>query len=456
METFTHYKINHTDNGIEVVLYMNENLTEFSAELGTLSKVNESSITADAINYIKSKLPLLKIKTCKIMAGGMLLSVLGVGALPTNKASAAKNDIQQSEITSLSYTVSSGDTLYSLAMRHGITVDALKQANHLSSDVLQIGQKLTIPNGVISTPNQMIYKIVSGDTLYSIATRNGTTVDAIKSVNNLSSDFLQIGQTLTIPNVSTPAPAQTADTTTHQVVSGDTLYSIAKRTGTTVDALKKANDLSSNLLEVGQELTIPKSKTSSPSPTTKNKCEVVAGDTLYSIATRNGTTVDAVKKANNLSSDLLSLGQTLTIPSMSTPITTETSFASKQQPAKNQEEVEWLAKMIFSEARGETLEGQIAVGAVIMNRVKSPLFPNTVKDVLFEKSYGYYQFTPAETGAINTATPNSQHLEAAKRAMNGEDPTNGALFFYNPDKTSSSYLRSRTVSTKIGGHVFAF
>src|SRR5690606_27200723 len=101
-------------------------------------------------------------------------------------------------------------------------------------------------------------------------------------------------------------------------------------------------------------------------------------------------------------------------------------------------------------------EGQIAIGAVIMNRVNSPLFPNSVKEVLFEKSYGYYQFTPAETGAIHTAEPNAQNYEAAERALNGEDPTNGALFFYNPDKAQSAYLESRTVSTTIGNHVFTF
>lgn len=265
---------------------------------------------------------------------------------------------------------------------------------------------------------------------------------------------MSVGQTLAIPQFDTSAPAQTNETT-YQVDPGDTLYSIAKSNGTSVEAIKKANNLSSNLLEVGQELTIPSGGSVAPTQTAENTYKVVSGDTLYSIAARNGTTVDAIKMANQLSSDLLSIGQTLKIPTGAVA-PTETSFTSDQQTAVNQEEVEWLAKMIYSEARGETFEGQVAIGSVIMNRVKSPLFPNNVKDVLFEKSYGYYQFTPAETGVINSATPNEQHIEAAKRAMNGEDPTNGALFFYNPDKTSSSYLRSRTVSTAIGNHVFAY
>ncbi|MEH7237701.1 LysM peptidoglycan-binding domain-containing protein, partial [Bacillus sp. JJ1562] len=223
MEIFTHYKINETAQGIEVILYLTENATEFSAELGSLSKMNESSITNEATSFIKRKLPLLKIKTCKIMAGGMLLSVLGIGALPSQKTAAAKNTVTQSQTTTLTYKVSAGDTLYSIAKRYGTTVDALKQANHLSSDVLQIGQSLIIPSSFTATPNQATYQVVSGDTLYNIATRNGTTVDAIKLENNLSSDFLQIGQTLKIPNGVSSAPTQTNETT-HQVVPGDTLY----------------------------------------------------------------------------------------------------------------------------------------------------------------------------------------------------------------------------------------
>ncbi|WP_010281195.1 LysM peptidoglycan-binding domain-containing protein [Bacillus timonensis] len=458
MDIFSHYKVNETEHGMEVVLFLNDNATEFSAELGSISKAQESSMTNEAISFIKRKLPSLKIKTVKIMAGGMLLSVLGIGTLPTHKASAAKNKMDHSHTTSLAYTVTAGDTLYSIAQHYGTTVDAIKQANQLSSDRLQIGQVLTIPSGISSAPIQTAettYQVVAGDTLYRIANQNGTTVDAIKKANQLSSDILQVGQTLIIPSGETTAPTQNNETT-YQVDPGDTLYSIAQRNGTSVEAIKKANNLSSNFLEIGQELTIPSKETHIHTEKNGTTYQVVSGDTLYSIATRNGITVDAIKKANQLSSDLLSLGQTLAIPSGDRSAPIEKSFTSKQEAVADQEEVEWLAKMIYSEARGESLEGQIAIGAVIMNRVKSPLFPNNIKDVLFEKSYGYYQFTPAETGAIQKATPTKEHIEAAKRAINGEDPTNGALFFYNPDKTSSSYLRSRAVSTTIGNHVFAY
>ncbi|THE09754.1 LysM peptidoglycan-binding domain-containing protein [Bacillus timonensis] len=456
METFTHYKINETEQGLEVVLYLNENRTEFSAELGTIPNIQESSIKNEAVSFIKKKLPSLKINTVKVMAGGILLSILGIGALPADKAAAAKKTSTPSHSASLSYTVTAGDTLYSIAQLYGTTVNAIKEANHLTSDLLQVGQTLTIPSDgtSITIPTDNTYQVVSGDTLYSIAQRHGTSVDGIKKANQLSSDVLSIGQTLTIPSGNTSSPAQT--TTTYQVVSGDTLYSIAQRHGTTVDIIKKTNNLTSNLLGIGQTLTLPSGGTATPAPTAEATYQVVPGDTLYSIATRNGTSVDAIKRANNLSTNLLEVGQELAIPSGSSKAPAKKPITTEQRSAYNQEEVEWLAKMIYSEARGESLEGQIAVGAVIMNRVKSPLFPNTVKDVLFEKSNGYYQFTPAETGVINTATPNSQHMEAAKRAISGEDPTNGALFFYNPDKTTSSYLRSRTVSKTIGNHVFAF
>lgn len=445
MRPFMNYKIIESEDGIEVVLYLDQNLSEFSDDLGTISKTNETTIKQDAVSFVKKMFPTLKVKSIKVMAGAMLLTSIGLASLPSFQASAAE--------PISSYTVSAGDTLYNIAQRNGTTVDAIKQANQLTSNVIHIGDTIIIPGENVSTPTQTTtYRVVSSDTLYGIASRHGTTVDAIKSANNLSSNLLQIGQTLTISSgdeTTAPAPTQNK-TTTHYVVSGDTLYSIAKNHNTTVDAIKNANGLSSNILNIGQKLTIPTSGTATPAPTTESSNQttyrVVSGDTLYSIATRYGTSVNALKQTNNLTSNVLTIGQNLTIPATGT----------SSSAVINQEDVEWLAKMIWSEGRGEPLEGQIAIGAVIMNRVKSPLFPNTVKEVLFEKSYGYYQFTPAQTGIIHVATPNAQNKEAALRAINGEDPTNGALFFYNPQKASSPYLESRTVSTIIGNHTFSF
>ncbi|WP_407270490.1 LysM peptidoglycan-binding domain-containing protein [Radiobacillus sp. PE A8.2] len=448
MEPFTHYKLNETAHGVEIILYLDESLTEFSDELGTTSKMGESNINKEAVSFVKRMFPSLKVKTVKIMAGAMLLTSFGVGTLSAKHAEA-------SPAPSL-YTVSAGDTLSEIAEQRGTTVEVIKQANQLSSDVIYVGQALNVPASGSLAPHQKnatSYIVVPGDTLSEIAEQSGTTVEAIKQTNQLSSDVIYVGQALNVPGSGSSFPIQT-NATSYTVVSGDTLSEIAEQNGTTVDAIKQSNQLSSDVIYVGQALNVPASGTSAPASTNGSSYIVVSGDTLSEIAARNGTTVDAIKQTNQLSSDFLQIGQALTIPtatSLTSPLT-----EAKQQAKVNQEEVEWLAKMIFSEGRGETLEGQIAVGAVIMNRVESPLFANNIKDVLFEKSNGYFQFTPAATGAIHAATPSVENIDAATRAINGEDPTNGALFFYNPDKTSSPYLLDRTVSTVIGNHTFAY
>ena len=111
---------------------------------------------------------------------------------------------------------------------------------------------LAICKGNEVPPNTITYTVVAGDTLYGIANRYGTTVDAIKKLNNLSSNTLSIGQKLLIPSASS------SSNITYTVVAGDTLYGIANRYGTTVDAIKKLNNLSSNTLSIGQKLLIPK------------------------------------------------------------------------------------------------------------------------------------------------------------------------------------------------------
>ena len=109
-----------------------------------------------------------------------------------------------------------------------------------------------------------------------------------------------------------------------------------------------------------------------------------------------------------------------------------------------------LARCIYAEARGESYTGQVAVGAVILNRVDSAQFPNTIAGVIYQKN----AFTAVSDGQINL-TPDQTALNAAKDAMNGWDPTNGCLYYYNPAKATSSWIFSRETVVTIGKHVFA-
>ena len=200
------------------------------------------------------------------------------------------------------YIVKSGDTLYSIANQYGMTVDELKSLNNLSSNTLSIGQKLVVNEGNAATLDT--YTVKSGDTLYSIANKYGLTVSELKSLNHLTSDILSIGQVLNVSNSNT-TPSNPSNTYT--VKSGDSLYSIARKYGITVDALKSANGKTSNLLSIGEILVIP--TTSSTRTYT-----VKSGDSLWKIATTYGVSVNALKQANGLTSDLLSIGQILIIP----------------------------------------------------------------------------------------------------------------------------------------------
>lgn len=109
-----------------------------------------------------------------------------------------------------------------------------------------------------------------------------------------------------------------------------------------------------------------------------------------------------------------------------------------------------LARCIYGEARGESYTGQVAVGAVVLNRVKSSQFPNTIAGVIYQR----HAFTAVSDGQINL-TPDQTAINAAKDAMNGWDPTGGCLYYYNPATATSSWIFSRETVVTIGKHVFA-
>lgn len=207
------------------------------------------------------------------------------------------------------YTVQKGDSLWSIAKKFGITVDELKEANNLSGNLLNIGQNLFIPNEEEEIPSgdDIYYIVKKGDSLYSIASKYNTTVMEIKKLNNLTSNTLSIGQRLLIKKV-TPTKGKT-----YMVEKGDSLYSIAQKFNTTVDNLKALNNLATDVLSIGQVLVIPEDTNLDEN---KEIYIVKSGDTLYGIAQKYGISVDDLKKANNLTNNTLSIGQSLIIPSV--------------------------------------------------------------------------------------------------------------------------------------------
>ena len=206
------------------------------------------------------------------------------------------------------YVVQKGDTLYSIANKLGTIVSELKKENNLTTNTLQIGEVLRIPTKEIYEGEENVYIVQKGDTLYSVAMANNTTVDELKKANNLTSNILSTGQLLKIPSALLPE-------STYIVKKGDSLYSIANKYNTTVDELKRINNLTSNILSIGQVLKLPSDKVSDVEKEENTiNYTVQKGDSLYSIARKYSTTIDKIKDLNNLTTNLLSIGQVLLIP----------------------------------------------------------------------------------------------------------------------------------------------
>ena len=209
------------------------------------------------------------------------------------------------------YVVKKGDTLWTIAKNNNLTVQKLKDLNNLTTNNLNIGDTLIIkePTTTETTGANNIYTVVKGDTLYSIAQKNNTTVNEIKRLNNLNSNTLSIGQKLIIKE----SPNNITDKNNYYTVKkGDKLYSIANNYKVKVDDIKKINNKLNNNLSIGEILVIPSNTTSENINTTTYT--VKYGDTLYSIAKKYNTSVSDIKNLNNLSTNILSIGQKLILP----------------------------------------------------------------------------------------------------------------------------------------------
>lgn len=169
---------------------------------------------------------------------------------------------------------------------------------------------------------------------------------------------------------------------------------------------------------------------------------VKPGESLYLISKKYKTSITALKNENGLTRNTIYPGQVLRIPA-ATPSRNAAAAISKS-------DIEWLARAVYGEARGEPFTGQVAVAAVILNRVESSQFPDTIKEVIFEP----LAFTAVADGQIYL-TPNASAYSAARAALNGLDPTGGALYYWNPARATNKWIWSRPIIKRIGNHVFA-
>lgn len=204
------------------------------------------------------------------------------------------------------YVVKKGDSLWSIARANGLTVDELKSLNNLSSNVLHVGDTLLISSADSTgdNGNDNYYVVKSGDTLWSIARKYNLSVNELKALNNLSSNALSVGQRLIVGKESS---------NDYVVSAGDTLWAIARKFNVSIDDIKALNNLSSNNLSIGMTLKIPLYSNKQNEET--NVYVVKSGDSLWSIARMFNSTVDEIKSLNSLKSNVLRIGQRLVVPS---------------------------------------------------------------------------------------------------------------------------------------------
>jgi membrane-bound lytic murein transglycosylase D len=221
----------------------------------------------------------------------------------------------QKRIDFVKHRVDKGETLSQIASRYGVPVSEVTKANELkNADRIYIGMSLVIPvpGSVAASESPKLklvtYRVKSGDTLSTIATRTGVRLDQIRSWNKLSGDTIYVGQNLILRSPSS-SPTASAKPVSYTIKRGDTLSQIAARYGILTSELQRTNKISkASSIYVGQVLSVPGGTTTSYTSYT-----IKAGDNLGAIAKRNNCTVDEIKQWNSLSSTVIYPGQKIRI-----------------------------------------------------------------------------------------------------------------------------------------------
>ncbi|KJS82344.1 MAG: hypothetical protein JM58_15165 [Peptococcaceae bacterium BICA1-8] len=254
-------------------------------------------------------------------------------------------------------------------------------------------------------------------------------------------DYKKIIASIVLGFILVPIMAVPIMAMNYTVVPGDTLFKIGQKFGVSYQSIMGENGLKSSTIKPGKNLSIPQK------PDAGSLYTVKAGDTLFLLAKKFGTTADAIKRANGLKSDTIKIGQKIRLSAGSTAVGSSRSHSGYNF---TQEELDLLARAVYSEARGEIYTGQVAVAAVILNRMDSSDFPKDVRGVIFQP----WAFTAVHDGQF-WLTPNPTAMRAVRDAINGHDPTGDALYYWNPVTATNKWVWTRPIIKTIGKHVFA-
>ncbi|WP_112180932.1 C40 family peptidase [Paraliobacillus zengyii] len=313
MDFIRSHRLEKDQEGYTVILFLDQNFTEFSSELGT-DNMNSSKTNENMKDYVADRYPNKKVNTIKVFLGSILVMTLAF-ANETEVSASTKAPLPN-KLTAIedpsTYSVKSGDSLFKIAQTYNTSVDLIKQKNNLSANTIYIGQVLSIPTQKNIEIETISYQVKPGDTLSQIAKRHRTTTDEIKQINQLSSDMIYVTQMLQIPS-STGQQSSPDLSSTHQVTAGDTLSGLAKQYHATVSQIKQLNNLLSDLIYTGQSLKMPR-VSSNQIPTVQSNYTVVSGDTLSGIAKQYNISVAELKLTNNLISDTIYIGQQIQLP----------------------------------------------------------------------------------------------------------------------------------------------
>ncbi len=181
---------------------------------------------------------------------------------------------------------------------------------------------------------------------------------------------------------------------------------------------------------------------------------VQQGDTLWQISQQYGVTVDDIVEENRITNpNYIKIGDRLAIPGTVSADNTLMEVSSRGAGTYSAAELDLFARLVHSEAVGESYTGQVAVAASVLNRVSSSRYPNTLPGVINHVVNGYYQYSPVLDGRINLPA-NESARRAVADAISGQDPSLSATGFYNPSKTTNQWVRQQPVTTVIENHVF--